>query len=69
MRDRRAGEGLPSSRRHLLNVPCPIRRGVLRGCKSRLFTASVAFTLIPRARHSLSSAFAGGASNDAAGFA
>src|SRR5688500_2131920 len=29
---RRAGEGLPSSRRHHLNVPSPLRRGVLRGC-------------------------------------
>ena len=28
----RAGEGLPSSRRHYLNVPCPIRRGVPHGC-------------------------------------
>src|SRR5438067_12568311 len=28
----RAGEGLPSSRRHYLNVPRPIRRGVPRGC-------------------------------------
>ena len=42
---RRAGEGLPSSRRHLLNVPRPIRRGVPRGCTSRLFTPSMAFTL------------------------
>jgi hypothetical protein len=28
----RAGEGLPSSRRHHLNVPRPLRRGVPRGC-------------------------------------
>src|SRR5205085_2185921 len=28
----RAGEGLPSSRRHHLNVPSPLRRGVLQGC-------------------------------------
>src|SRR4029453_774848 len=34
----RAGEGLPSSRRHHLNVPRPLRRGVPRGCASRLFT-------------------------------
>src|SRR5204863_6086293 len=27
-----AGEGLPSSRRHLLNVPRPLRRTVPRGC-------------------------------------
>ena len=32
LRSRRAGEGLPSSRRHLPNVPRPLRRGVLRGC-------------------------------------
>ena len=30
----RAGEGLPSSRRHYLNVPRPIRRRVLGGCDS-----------------------------------
>ena len=28
---RRAGEGLPSSRRHLLSVPSPIRREVHQG--------------------------------------
>src|SRR5689334_21858791 len=38
---RRAGEGLPSSRRHLLNVPRPIRREVLEGCTSRLLTPSI----------------------------
>src|SRR6266702_2612205 len=57
-----AGEGLPSSRRHLLNVPRPLRRTVPRGCTSRIFTASMAFTVIPAARHCLSP-------NDAAGFA
>ena len=31
-----AGEGLPSSRRHHLNVPRPLRRGVPRGCASRI---------------------------------
>ena len=31
-RSHRAGDGLPSSRRHLLNVPRPLRRGVPRGC-------------------------------------
>ena len=46
----RAGEGLPSSRRHYLNVPRPIRRGVPDGCASRLFTASMAFTVISAAR-------------------
>src|SRR6266511_4251441 len=47
---RRAGEGLPSSRRHLLSVPRPIRREVLRGCASRLFAPSLAFALTTRAR-------------------
>ena len=42
----RAGEGLPSSRRHPRCVPRPIRRGVRHGCASRLFAASMAFTLI-----------------------
>jgi hypothetical protein len=46
----RAGEGLPSSRRHYLDVPRPIRRGVLDGCASRHFTASMAFTVISAAR-------------------
>src|SRR3990170_8019555 len=46
----RAGEGLPSSRRHLLSVPRPIRREVPRGCSSRLSTPSVAFALTTRAR-------------------
>ena len=49
----RTGEGLPSSRRHHLNVPSPIRRGVLGGCASRVFTASVAFAPLSRARLSL----------------
>ncbi len=47
---RRAGEGLPSSRRHLLSVPRPLRREVLRGCASRLFTPSMAFALRDWAR-------------------
>jgi hypothetical protein len=47
---RRAGEGLPSSRRHYLDVPRPIRRRVPDGCASRLFTASMAFTVISAAR-------------------
>ena len=64
----RAGEGLPSSRRHYRYVPRPIRRGVLRGCASRLFTASVAFTLDSGARLSLLPP-EGETSNDAAGFA
>ena len=44
------GQGLPSSRRHYLNVPRPIRRRVLGGCSSRIFTASMAFTVITAAR-------------------
>jgi hypothetical protein len=64
----RAGEGLPSSRRHYRHVPRPIRRGVLRGCASRLSTASMAFALISGARHSLLPP-EGETSNDAAGFA
>ena len=37
----RAGERLPSSRRHYLYVPRPIRRRVLGGCDFRFFTASI----------------------------
>src|SRR5262249_5900760 len=47
---RRAGKRLPSSRRHPLNVPRPIRREVPRGRTSRLFTPSLAFTPTSRAR-------------------
>jgi len=65
----RAGEGLPSSRRHHLNVPRPIRRGVPHGCTSRVFTASIAFAPISRARHSLHPPPRGWTCNDAAGFA
>jgi hypothetical protein len=64
----RAGEGLPSSRRHYRHVPRPIRRGVPHGCASRLFAASMAFTLISGARHSLLPP-EDETSNDAAGFA
>src|SRR5207247_876052 len=53
-RNRRASEGLPSSRRHVPTVPRPLRRGVPRGCASRLFTASMAFTPKEWARLSLS---------------
>ena len=49
----RAGEGLPSSRRHHLNVPRPLRRRVPRGCNSRLFTPSVAFAVKDATRLSL----------------
>ncbi len=48
-----AGEGLSSARRHYPNVPRPLRRGILHGCASRLNTASTAFALCTRARHSL----------------
>lgn len=47
------GKGLPSSRRHCSCVPRPLRRGVPRGCASRLFTASMAFTVRSPARLSL----------------
>src|SRR5512144_596815 len=50
----RAGEGLPGSRRHPLNVPSPIRREVPRGCASRLFTPSMAFAVTTAARLLLS---------------
>ena len=49
----RAGDGLPSSRRHRRYVPRPIRRGSSSRLASRLCTASMAFTLISGARHSL----------------
>jgi hypothetical protein len=52
--DRRAGEGLSSSRHHYPNVPRPLRRGVLRGCTFRIFTASMAFALTLGALLSLS---------------
>src|SRR5664279_4675758 len=64
----RAGEGLPSSRRHYLNVPRPIRRRVLGGCVQVLHRV-----------HGLHRDYSGSApsaptltgrtSNDAAGFA
>ena len=50
----RAGEGLPSSRRHLPNVQRPIRREVLEGSTSKLFTPSMAFAPNGRARLLLS---------------
>jgi hypothetical protein len=53
LRSRRASEGLPSSHRHLPNVPRPLRRGVPGGCASRVFTASMAFTLKDGAQLSL----------------
>jgi hypothetical protein len=63
---------IPSLRTNLCSrircVPRPIRRGVLRGYASRLFAASMAFTLNSGARHSLLPP-EGKTSNDAAGFA
>jgi hypothetical protein len=53
LRSRRASEDLPSSHRHLPNVPRPLRRGVPGGCTSRVFTASMAFALRDGARLSL----------------
>ena len=50
LRRYRAGEGLPCSRYHLPHVPRPLRREILRGCASRLFTPSVAFALRDGAR-------------------
>ena len=36
-----------------MNVPHPVRRAVPRGYISRIFTASMAFTVITAARHCL----------------
>ena len=65
----RAGEGLPGSRCHPLNVPRPIRREVHRGCKSRLFTPSMAFAVRDAARLLLSPTPTGRRPNDTARFA
>jgi len=65
----RGGEGLPGSRCHPLNVPSPIRREVHRGCKSRLFTPSMAFAVTDAARLLISPTLTGRRPNDAAGFA
>jgi len=48
-----AGEGLPSSRRHLLNVPRPLTPESPSRLPSRIFTASMAFAVSRPARHSL----------------
>jgi hypothetical protein len=48
-----AGEGLPSSRRHLLNVPRPLTPESPSRLPSRVFTASMAFAVSRPARHSL----------------
>ena len=53
LRSQWAGEGLSSSRRHYLHVPRPLRRGIRHGCTFRIFTASMAFALLLRARHPL----------------
>jgi hypothetical protein len=65
----RAGEGLPSSRRHPRYVPRPIRRGVPHGCASRLFAASMAFAPISRGSALPAPALTSETPNDAAGFA
>jgi len=65
----RAGEGLPSSRRHCQHVPRPIRRGVPHGRISRIFAASMAFAPIVRGSALPYPAPKGRHSNDAAGFA
>ena len=57
---RRAGEGLPSSRRHLPNVQHPLRRGVHQRRASRLFTPSMAFAVNGPARLSLLPTLNGG---------
>jgi hypothetical protein len=63
-----AGEGLSSSRRHRLNVPSPLRRGVLRRLRIQVFSAfhglrpSLPGSALPRPRPQ------DGSSNDAAGF-
>src|SRR5215216_7179561 len=49
-RGRRAGEGLPSSRRHPLNVPSPHTPGGSSGLHSRLYAPSVAFAVTSAAR-------------------
>jgi len=49
----RAGEGLPSSRRHYLNVPRPIRRGVHHGCNPGATPLPWPSPRFRRARHPL----------------
>jgi hypothetical protein len=50
----RAGEGLPSSRRHRLCVPSPHTPGGSSGLQSRLYTPSMAFAVTGAARLLLS---------------
>jgi hypothetical protein len=47
------GRASPVPAATIRTFPSPLRRGVLHGCASRLFTASLAFALPLRARHSL----------------
>ncbi|MBB5155610.1 transposase family protein [Saccharopolyspora phatthalungensis] len=49
----RAGEGLPSSRRHYLNVPRPIRRAVPHGCNPGTTPLPWPSPRFRRARHPL----------------
>ena len=64
----RAGEGLPSSRRHHRYVPRPIRRGVPHGCNPGSAPLPWPSPRFREARHSLVRP-EGRLSNDAAGFA
>ena len=66
---RRAGEGLPSSRRHLLNVPSPHTPGGSSGLQSRIYTPSMAFAVTSAARLLLFPTPTGRRPNDAADFA
>jgi hypothetical protein len=61
-------EGLPSHRRHHPNVPRHLPREVPHSCTSRIFTASMAFTVTDSARHFLFPP-SGRHFNGAAGFA
>jgi hypothetical protein len=65
----RAGEGLPSSRRHYLNVPRPIRRRVPRGCNPGATPLPWPSPRFRRALGTPPSHPHGRLSNDAAGFA
>src|SRR5512141_1694695 len=68
-RGRRAEEGLPSSRRHPLNVPSPHTPGGSSGLQSRISTPSMAFAVTSAARLLLFPTPTGRRPNDAADFA
>lgn len=46
----RAGEGLPSSGLHFPYMSFPLHRWILQRCFSRLFTSSMVFAHVPKAR-------------------